>query len=60
MNIWFLLNSILFLYVKIAVVQSVEDPVILDLMLAHDLGKFITKLVLEVLYSFGKTKWYVY
>jgi hypothetical protein len=45
---------------KIAVVQSVEDPVILDLMLAHDLGKFITKLVLEVLYIFGKTKRYVY
>ncbi|RLN04726.1 uncharacterized protein C2845_PM13G15230 [Panicum miliaceum] len=43
-------------HMKIAVVQSVEDPVILDLMLAHDLGKFITKLVLEVLYIFGKTK----
>ncbi|CAO1944075.1 unnamed protein product [Urochloa humidicola] len=41
-------------YTKINGVQTVEDVAILDLMLAHDLGKFITKLVLLVLYGFQK------
>uniref|UniRef100_K3XK30 Uncharacterized protein n=1 Tax=Setaria italica TaxID=4555 RepID=K3XK30_SETIT len=43
-------------YTQIDGVQSIEDPVILDIMVAYDLGKFITKLVLHVLYVFEKPK----
>nr|TKW18294.1 hypothetical protein SEVIR_5G422101v2 [Setaria viridis]TKW18295.1 hypothetical protein SEVIR_5G422101v2 [Setaria viridis] len=43
-------------YTQIDGVQSIEDPVILDIMVAYDLGRFITKLVLHVLYVFEKPK----
>ncbi|RCV28615.1 hypothetical protein SETIT_5G417500v2 [Setaria italica] len=43
-------------FTQIDGVQSIEDPVILDIMVAYDLGKFITKLVLHVLYVFEKPK----